>query len=149
MFTQDPSALPPPGSRTILVVDDVGIVRQVCYRMLTESGYRVFEAASALEALEVLGTSRRPIDLAVVDVVMDEINGVDLVRMIHERWPTTNILFMSAFPAEVLVREGLERPQVSFLAKPFTREELLAKVTAGLTTPSKSDAEKSGASKSR
>jgi two-component system cell cycle sensor histidine kinase/response regulator CckA len=124
--------MPPPGSRTIVVVDDVGVVRQVCYRMLTESGFRVFEAASAVEALEVLATARQSVDLAVVDVVMDEVNGVDLVRMIHERWPAINILFMSAYPAEVLVREGLEDPRVMFLAKPFTREELLAKVTAAL-----------------
>jgi two-component system, cell cycle sensor histidine kinase and response regulator CckA len=147
--TQDSSALPPPGSRTILVVDDVGIVRQVCYRMLTESGYRVFEAASAVEALEVLGTSRRPIDLAVVDVVMDEINGVDLVRMIQERWPSTSVLFMSAFPAEILVREGLERPQVMFLAKPFTREELLGKVKDALVIPSKTTGQESRSSSSR
>jgi two-component system cell cycle sensor histidine kinase/response regulator CckA len=142
MSNQDPSALPPPGTRTILVVDDVGVVRQVCYRMLTESGYRVFEAASALEALEVLESTRRPVDLAIVDVVMDEINGVELVRMIHERWPAVSILFMSAYPAEVLVKEGLEQLQVMFLAKPFSREELLEKVTDALipepsTDPSK------------
>jgi two-component system cell cycle sensor histidine kinase/response regulator CckA len=127
-----PSPLSLPGSRTVLVVDDVGVVRHVCYRMLTESGYRVFEAASAVEALEVLSTARQPIDLALVDVVMDEVNGVDLVRMIHERWPTVRILFMSAYPAEILVREGLDRPEVMFLAKPFTRAELAEKVTAAL-----------------
>jgi two-component system cell cycle sensor histidine kinase/response regulator CckA len=142
------SSLPPPGSRTILVVDDVGVVRQVCYRMLTESGYRVFEAASAVEALEVLATSRRPVDLAVVDVIMDEINGVDLVRMISQRWPATKVLFMSANPAEVLVREGLYRPEVTFLAKPFTREELLEKVTAALRVQWTPDEAKSSSSRS-
>jgi two-component system, cell cycle sensor histidine kinase and response regulator CckA len=142
------SFLPPPGSRTILVVDDVGVVRQVCYRMLSESGYRVFEAASAVEALEVLATSRRPVDLAVVDVIMDEINGVDLVRMISQRWPATKVLFMSAYPAEVLVREGLDRPEVTFLAKPFTREELLEKVTAALRVQRMPDEEKSSSSRS-
>lgn len=142
MSNLEPSALPPPGSRTILVVDDVGVVRQVCYRMLTESGYRVFEAASALEALEVLESVRRPVDLAIVDVVMDEVNGVELVRMIHDRWPAVGILFMSAYPAEVLVREGLEQPRVMFLAKPFSREELLEKVTDALVTQPSSDPSK-------
>jgi len=42
------------------------------------------------------------------------------------------ILFMSAYPAEVLVREGLEHPNVIFLAKPFSGGELLNKVTAAL-----------------
>ena len=117
-----------PGTLSILVVDDVDAVRRVAYRLLSEAGYRVFEAASAVEALEVLGTTAVPVNLVMVDVVMPEVNGVDLVRLIHDRWPTIPVLFMSAYPAEVLVRQGLENPNVSFLAKPWTRNELLRKV---------------------
>jgi DNA-binding response OmpR family regulator len=120
------------GAQTVLVVDDVRLVRQVTYRLLSEAGYRVFEAASAAEALEVLMTSQRPIDLVIVDVVMPEVSGVELVQRIEARWPTMRVLFMSAYQAEVLVREGLEHPNVIFLAKPFTRDELLGKVTAAL-----------------
>ena len=122
--------IPFPGPQTVLVVDDVDAVRQVAYRLLSESGYRVFEAASAVEALEVLGTTSEAIDLVMVDVVMPDVNGVDLVRLIHDRWPAIPVLFMSAHPAEVLVRQGLENPNVSFLAKPWTRHELLRKVAA-------------------
>jgi two-component system cell cycle sensor histidine kinase/response regulator CckA len=120
------------GTYTILVVDDVGVVRKAAFHLLSEAGYRVFEAASAPEALEVLSTARQPVNLVIVDVVMPEINGVDLVRLIREEWPSVHVLFMSAFPAEVLVREGLEHPNVLFLAKPFTRDELLAKVKTAL-----------------
>ena len=116
------------GAHTILVVDDVGVVRKVAFRLLSDAGYRVFEAASAAEALEVLATARQPIDLAVVDVIMPDVSGVDLVRLIHEEWPAVRILFMSAHPAEILVREGLDHPGVYFLAKPFTRTELMEKV---------------------
>src|SRR6266511_718674 len=119
------------GAQAVLVVDDVRIVRHVTSRVLSESGYRVFEAASAAEALEMLETARR-IDLVIVDVVMPGVSGVSLVRRIQEKWPGMKVLFMSAYQAEVLVREGLERPNVIFLAKPFTREELLGKVTAAL-----------------
>ena len=120
------------GAQTILVVDDVRIVRQVIYRLLSQVGYRVFEAASGAEALEVLSTANRPIDLVVVDVVMPKMSGVMLARAIHERNPGMRILFMSAYPAEVMVREGLEHPNVIFLAKPFSGGELLNKVTAAL-----------------
>jgi DNA-binding response OmpR family regulator len=65
------------------------------------------------------------VDLVLVDVVMPEVNGVDLVRLIREKWDEPNILFMSAYPAEVLAREGLKDLRVLFLAKPFTRDELL------------------------
>jgi DNA-binding response OmpR family regulator len=127
-FQESPLA----GSQTILVVDDVGVVRKVAFRLLSEAGYRVFEAGSAAEALEVLSTARQPVNLVIVDVVLPEVNGVDLARLILQEWPATRVLFMSAFPAEVLVREGLDQLNVSFLAKPFTRDELLSKVTAVL-----------------
>ena len=127
------------GSQTILVVDDVGVVRKVAFRLLSEAGYRVFEAGSAAEALEVLSTARQPIGLVIADVVLPEVNGVDLVRLIREEWPMTRVIFMSAFPAEVLVREGLDQLNVAFLAKPFTRDELLTKVEATLRTAPKPD----------
>jgi DNA-binding response OmpR family regulator len=121
------------GTETILVVDDVGVVRKIAFRLLSESGYRVFEASSASEALEVLSTARQPISLAIVDVILPEVSGVDLVKLVREQWPATRIIFMSAFPAEVLVREGLDHPNVLFLAKPFTRDELLTRVTEALS----------------
>jgi two-component system cell cycle sensor histidine kinase/response regulator CckA len=93
--------------------------------VLSEAGYRVFEAASAVEAIEVLAMLRGKVDLVLVDVVMPEVNGVDLVRMIREEWESPAILFMSAYPAEILAREGLKDLRVQFLAKPFTRTELL------------------------
>ena len=108
------------------------MVRKIAFRLLSEAGYRVFEAGSAAEALEVLSTARQPINLALVDVILPEVTGVDLVRIIREEWPSTRVLFMSAFPAEILVREGLDHPNVIFLAKPFTRDELLTKVTEAL-----------------
>lgn len=143
-MTDDPQDFPLAGARTILVIDDVGVVRKAAFHLLSEAGYRVFEAGSAAEALEVLATSRQPIDLALVDVVMPDVSGVDLVRLIREEWPAVRILFMSAHPAEILVREGLDHPGVFFLAKPFTRSELLDKLDAvlrsrrhdGETTPS-------------
>lgn len=139
----DDQDFPLAGSQTILVVDDVGVVRKVAFRLLSEAGYRVFEAGSAAEALEVLSTARQAVNLVIVDVILPEVNGVDLVRLILEEWPATRVLFMSAFPAEVLVREGLDQLNVSFLAKPFTRDELLNRVTAVLRARPKKDGESS------
>lgn len=118
--------------QSILVVDDTSVVRRAAFRLLSEAGYRVFEAESAEEALEVLQTARPPIDLALVDVIMPSVSGVDLGRLIHAEWPDMALVYMSAYQAEVMVREGLEDPRVIFLAKPFTREELLNKTTAAL-----------------
>ncbi|HJR51679.1 MAG TPA: response regulator, partial [Gemmatimonadales bacterium] len=88
--------------RTALVVDDAGVVRRLSFRILSEAGYRVFEAATAVEAIEVLAMLRGKVDLVLVDVIMPEVNGVDLVRLIRDEWEGPAILFMSAYPAEVL-----------------------------------------------
>jgi CheY-like chemotaxis protein len=136
-------SLSPLAGRSVLVVDDVGVVRQAVFRFLSEAGARVFEAASLGEALEVLQTARPAVQLVITDVVMPEMNGVDLARVVREQWPATSVLFMSAFPAEVLVREGLENPDVLFLAKPFTRDELIAKVQQALAPRGKRNGEAS------
>ena len=122
---KDPFSPDVPIIRTAIVVDDAGVVRRLSFRVLSEAGYRVFEAASAVEAIEVLAMLRGKVDLVLVDVIMPEVNGVDLVRLIREEWEGPAILFMSAYPAEILAREGLKDLRVQFLAKPFTRSELL------------------------
>ena len=137
----DPEPTPDiPLVRTVLVVDDAGVVRRLSFRVLSEAGFRVFEAASAVEALEVLAMLHGRIDLVLVDVVMPEVNGVDLVRLIREQWDYPAILFMSAFPAEVLAREGLKDLRVEFLAKPFTRDELLRAIERTLQVHSRASA---------
>jgi DNA-binding response OmpR family regulator len=122
---------PAPGT-TILVVDDERITRRVAYRILSEEGYRVFEAASADEALSVLDMAHRYVHLVVLDVVMPVVDGVELGRQILAQWPSLRLLYMSAHPAEVLAQHGLKELDVRFLAKPFTHGELLAKVAESL-----------------
>jgi two-component system, cell cycle sensor histidine kinase and response regulator CckA len=120
---------------SILVVDDQPTVRRMAHRLLSEWGFRVFEAESGEEALEVLATARAGVQLVIVDVIMPLADGVQVSRAIQGRWPDQRILFMSAHPAEVLARYGLTELNVPFLAKPFTRDELLTKVSDALTRP--------------
>jgi two-component system cell cycle sensor histidine kinase/response regulator CckA len=134
-----------PGTATALVVDDVGVARRVAFRLLSETGYRVFEAADAVEALEVLEQAGGRVDLVLVDVVLGGVSGVDLIKLIRARWLLPAVVYMSAHPAEILVREGLNDPRVVFLAKPFTRDELLAAITRALASRPRRDAEGHGA----
>jgi two-component system cell cycle sensor histidine kinase/response regulator CckA len=122
----------PHPATTILVVDDERVSRRVAYRILSEEGYRVLEAEDYPEALEVLSQARGRVDLLMVDVVMPECDGVELARRVLEEWPDQRILYMSAHPAEVLVWHGLESLDVPFLAKPYSRDEVLAKVHQAL-----------------
>lgn len=121
---------------SILVVDDQPTVRRMAHRLLSEWGFRVFEAESGEEAMEVLDTARAGVQLVIVDVVMPLMDGVQVTRRIQEQWPDQRVLYMSAHPAEVLAQYGLAELDVPFLAKPFTRDELLNKVAEALERPS-------------
>ena len=104
----------------------------MAHRLLSEWGFRVFEAESGEEGMEVLDTARWGIQLVLVDIVMPFADGVQVTRRIRERWPNQKILYMSAHPAEVLMEYGLSHLDAPFLAKPFTRDELLTKVSEAM-----------------
>lgn len=124
---------------TVLVVDDLPLARRIAVRILSEEGYRVLEADGAEEALEVLSEARGRVDLVILDVVMPKVDGVALTKSIRSEWPNQRLLYMSAHPAEILARHGLKDLNVPFLAKPFTRTELLAKVNSAMQHPGESD----------
>lgn len=109
-------------------MDDEPISRRVAYRILSEEGFRVLEAASCAETLDALRQANGRVDLLIVDVVMPQCDGVAIGRHVLEQWPGQRILYMSAHPAEVLARHGHATLNVPFLAKPYTRGEILAKV---------------------
>lgn len=124
---------------TVLVVDDLSLARRIAVRILSEEGYRVLEADGADEALEVLSEARGRVDLVMLDVVMPQVDGVVLTKSIRAEWPDQRLLYMSAHPAEILARHGLKDLNVPFLAKPYTRVELLAKVKSALRRSGESD----------
>jgi DNA-binding response OmpR family regulator len=113
---------------TVLVVDDERVARRIAARILSEEGYRVLEADGRDEALEVVGEARGRVDLVLLDVVMPRYDGVQTGRDLLAEWPDQRLLYMSAHPAQVLAQHGLKDLDVPFLAKPYTRAELLARV---------------------
>ncbi|WP_459744612.1 PAS domain S-box protein [Pseudomonas sp. 3A(2025)] len=103
-----------------LLVDDEELVRASTSYMLAELGYRVIEAASGEEALQLLDTGQ-PFDLLVTDHLMPGMSGTDLARVVSTSRPGTAILIVSGY-AE---REGLD-PDLPRLAKPFRKDDLAA-----------------------
>jgi CheY-like chemotaxis protein len=121
----------PVGGYTILVVDDEEAVRRLASRMITWMGNQVLEARHAREALATIEEHNGPIHLVVTDIKMPGMNGRELGRIIEQRWPGKPILYMSGFASEVF-RDGLLEPGAPFLAKPFTQDDLAARVRAML-----------------
>ena len=112
---------------TVLVVDDEEAVRRLAVRMLTWTGYLALEARHGREALVTIEQHTGPIDLVLTDIKMPGMNGRELGRQVEQRWPGKPILYMSGFPSEVF-QGGLLEPGAPFLAKPFTQDDLAAKV---------------------
>jgi PAS domain S-box-containing protein len=106
-----------------LLVDDEELVRASTAYMLAELGYRVIEAASGEEAMQLMATGE-PFDLLVTDHLMPGINGTDLARVVRTSRPGTAILLVSGY-AE---REGLD-PDLPRLTKPFRKNELAASLS--------------------
>jgi two-component system, cell cycle sensor histidine kinase and response regulator CckA len=115
-----------------MVVDDQRFARRVAYRILSEAGYRVLEAEDGEEAFDALHVAQGRVDLVIIDVVMPGLDGIELAKKVWEQWPDKRILFTSGHPAEVMARHGLTDLAVPFLAKPYTRDEALAKVHEAL-----------------
>jgi two-component system cell cycle sensor histidine kinase/response regulator CckA len=121
----------PPGTETILLVEDEEAVRQITRELLTEAGYEVIDSGSPAEALLLASSCVRPTGLILTDVVMPGMSGRQLAESLRVTRPFWKVLYMSGYPQETLGNDGPEAGS-QFLAKPFTRQELLLMVRAVL-----------------
>jgi two-component system cell cycle sensor histidine kinase/response regulator CckA len=110
------------GTGTILLVEDEAMVRAVAERALTRHGYTVLTAESGEAALEILAREKE-IDLMISDVVMPTMDGPTTVRAARESRPDLPILFISGY-AEEQLRKSIDIPNVAFLPKPFSVQQL-------------------------
>ena len=111
----------------ILVVEDEPAVRQFSTDALGELGYRVLEADSGKAALLMLD-EHPDIALMFTDIVMPEMNGARLAELVRVKRPGLPILFTTGYTRNAVVHNGVLDPGVELIGKPFTIEELAARV---------------------
>ena len=110
----------------ILVVDDESIVLDSCKRVLEADGFEVCLVPSADEALKAM--KKEGFSLLLVDVKMPGRDGMYLMREVMEKWSAIPIIVMSGYHTTGTIKEALELGAATFIAKPFTPEELLKTV---------------------
>ena len=115
---------------TILLVDDEDLVRLSTADMIIEIGFGVIETASAEEALTVLRNGAN-ISAVVTDHLMPGMTGVDLARIVMERWPDTPVLIVSGYADG----DGIA-PDLPRLSKPFRKADLTGSLISLLERPS-------------
>jgi two-component system cell cycle sensor histidine kinase/response regulator CckA len=116
------------GTETILLVEDELAVRVLCRRVLDRMGYRVVDASSGVEALNLVENGSLRPELLLTDVVMPGISGRELADRLHKIQPDAKVLYMSGYTDEAIVHHGVLEPGVAFIEKPFTPELLLRRV---------------------
>lgn len=122
----------------VLVVDDELSLRRLLRLYLTRAGFTVVEASNGSEALAVL--RRGGIDLAIVDVMLPEVDGFEVVRQAR-RDSAIPIIVLTARGEEASRVAGLELGADDYVVKPFLAQEVIARVRAQLRRARGFDAE--------
>lgn len=139
MFTRELTKSPP---RTeigqmsrILVVEDEDLIREMVVLALEEQGYAIATAADGRGALALLQNveptlGELPFDLVILDLMLPQINGLDICRLLRHQGNQVPILILSAKGSETDRVLGLEVGADDYLTKPFSMRELVARCRA-------------------
>ncbi len=116
------------GNETILVVEDEEGLRKVAKRTLEGAGYKVLTAADGDDAMLTSVEYAGEIHLLLTDVVMPRMSGRALAQVLVRTRPTLQVVYMSGYTDDTIVRHGVLDPGTHFVAKPFTAAELQRKI---------------------
>ncbi len=126
--TEEPREPVMRGRETVLVVEDEPSLLDLGKLMLEDQGYRVLTAGTPGEAIRLAEDHPGEIHLLLTDVVMPGMNGQDLAKKMLPLYPNLKRLFMSGYPANVIIHNSVLDEGVNFIQKPFSRKDLAAKV---------------------
>jgi two-component system response regulator PilR (NtrC family) len=115
---------------TVLVIDDEEVMREILESLLAQEGYRVKLAASGLEGLEI--ASREPVDLAIVDVMLPDRSGIDVLHELKKSDPELVVVMITAFASVETAIEAMKRGAFDYVTKPFKNDEVRVVVANGL-----------------
>ncbi len=117
------NTMPEATLETILLVEDEPAVRQLFAQALTRAGYAVYEARNGQEAMKLFDQHGEGIDMLLTDMRMPYMGGAELAHHLRGRRRSLKLLCISGYPGNLDAELAID-----FLAKPFSREDLLKKV---------------------
>ena len=126
---QADSLVEQPGTGRILVVEDNSEIREFVEQILDDLGYEAISVSSAAAALDLLESEAPTIDLVFTDVLMPGMNGVELAKILRERWPELPVLLTSGY-SDALVEDSANG--FPLLQKPYPVDALSRMITAAL-----------------
>jgi PAS domain S-box-containing protein len=122
-----PELMERPVTGNILLVDGNAAVREFLHEQLDSSGFRIFEASSGEEALAFAELGGEKVDLLITNVTMPAMTGPELAKRWVDRWPETQVLFMSGYDAEELGGNDLIKSgRAEFVVKPVKPKHMIS-----------------------
>lgn len=115
-------------------MEDEEAVRAFARTVLERNGYLVIEAAGGMDALARVATREHEVDLLVTDVVMPQMSGKELARNLALISPHVKVLYVSGYTGKAILHHAILDQGSDFLQKPFSSQELLAKIRELLDT---------------
>jgi len=106
----------------VLVVDDE---KRICHnvkKILSKNNFEVTEAANAADALDKM--AKESFSLLISDIVMPDMNGLELLKMVKNEWPLTKAVMMTAYASTDTALKAIRLGALDYIPKPFTPEEL-------------------------
>lgn len=123
-------------AKTILVVEDEELLRDMEHSILEGCGYRVLAAGSSGKALEVWNEEDGKIDLLLTDIVLPRgMSGLELAQQLFKRQPGLKVIFTTGRFLRDLDHQAFEKMNARFLQKPYQGEDLVQIVSEALEAP--------------
>ncbi len=123
----------PPGTETILLVDDEDTILDACGTMLDRMGYTVITAQGGREAIAIFQQRHQEIDMVILDIIMPDINGGEVFDHFVEIDPHVKVLLSSGYTIEDQAAAILERGCNGFIQKPYEMDQLNRSIRQILT----------------
>jgi PAS domain S-box-containing protein len=117
------------GTETVLVVEDEAPVRELVCNLLISQGYRVLQAESGTEAIEIWRGSKEHVDLLLTDLVMpNQMNGRELAEKLWAERPHLKVIFTSGYSVDVIGADFVLQRGINYLQKPYPPKKLAVMV---------------------
>jgi DNA-binding NtrC family response regulator len=116
---------------SILIVDDEEIVRRAHLRSLADSGCYTEAAEDGHKAIRVM--EQHPFDVVLLDLRMPDLDGMDVLKTIKQRWPECEVVVITGYPTLETAKEAVRLGAQNYLAKPVGPDDVIRAANDAMT----------------